>query len=394
MAEIVFVLFNLPALAVLISAILLLTRGKSSKSIRNHMAMLLVPVALSIAFYAEYYNPFVAAGHIWGFNFMYCLISPFCAPVYFLFLNRFTDVRSTPILNVMVFLPAIIYAAMLVTAQLLMNDAERHAYISNVIFGQSIQIEHSIAYGWMSMIGNHIFKIFVPLEAIVVMVYGEFKLSEYVRLYDDFYSSDKEQNTGRLRRIHTVTILMAAMCVFILIIPVYDLAGNVWLVGTVIFMEVIMVAIGVYYVMQRDYSAENLRFMIASNPVKPAETPLPESMEVEAVPSLIARVESVMVNDKLYLNPELSLVFLAEYLGSNRTYVSKAIKDAKGCNFSDYVNRYRLDYAIDLMTNAPKDAIVVQNIAAQCGCGSIQTFYRYFKLFYNETPTQWIERNK
>jgi YesN/AraC family two-component response regulator len=101
-----------------------------------------------------------------------------------------------------------------------------------------------------------------------------------------------------------------------------------------------------------------------------------------------------MVNDKLYLNPELSLVFLAEYLGSNRTYVSKAIKDAKGCNFSDYVNRYRLDYAIDLMTNAPKDAIVVQNIAAQCGCGSIQTFYRYFKLFYNETPTQWIERNK
>ena len=39
-------------------------------------------------------------------------------------------------------------------------------------------------------------------------------------------------------------------------------------------------------------------------------------------------------------------------------------------------------------------AIVIQNIAMQCGCGSIQTFYRYFKLFYNETPTQWIERNK
>ena len=81
-------------------------------------------------------------------------------------------------------------------------------------------------------------------------------------------------------------------------------------------------------------------------------------------------------------------------MGTNRTYVSKAIKDAKGCNFSDYINRYRLDYAVEQMKSLPKDNIVVQNIALQCGCGSIQTFYRYFKLFYNETPTQWLERNK
>ena len=96
----------------------------------------------------------------------------------------------------------------------------------------------------------------------------------------------------------------------------------------------------------------------------------------------------------LFLNPDLSIVLLSEKVGTNRTYVSKAIKDTKGCNFSDYVNRFRLDYAVELMKNTPKENIVVQNIALQCGCGSIQTFYRYFKLFFNETPTQWIERNK
>ena len=71
-----------------------------------------------------------------------------------------------------------------------------------------------------------------------------------------------------------------------------------------------------------------------------------------------------------------------------------AINDAKGCNFSDYVNRYRLDYALDMMKSLPKEKIIVQNIAMQCGCGAIQTFYRYFKHFYNETPTQWLEKNK
>jgi len=101
-----------------------------------------------------------------------------------------------------------------------------------------------------------------------------------------------------------------------------------------------------------------------------------------------------MRNDNLFLQPDLSLVTLCEKVGTNRTYASKAIKDAKGCNFSDYVNRFRLDYAVELMKATPKDDIIIQNIAMQCGCGSIQTFYRYFKLFYNETPTQWLERNK
>ena len=109
---------------------------------------------------------------------------------------------------------------------------------------------------------------------------------------------------------------------------------------------------------------------------------------------LIARIDEAMEKDNLFLNADLSIVSLAEKVGTNRTYVSKAIKDAKGCNFSDYVNRYRLDYAVAMMKNMPKESIVVQNVALQCGCGSIQTFYRYFKLFFNETPTQWIERNK
>ena len=124
---------------------------------------------------------------------------------------------------------------------------------------------------------------------------------------------------------------------------------------------------------------------------------MPENraLKEESVPStLMERIDYVMKNENLFLQPDLSLTLLCEKVGTNRTYASKAIKDSKGANFPDYVNRFRLDYAVELMKQMPKDDIVIQNIAMQCGCGSIQTFYRYFKLFYNETPTQWIERNK
>jgi YesN/AraC family two-component response regulator len=166
--------------------------------------------------------------------------------------------------------------------------------------------------------------------------------------------------------------------------------------------------------MQLEYSAEEMHgrvenpgYLVESEPLaqSPVQPPVikhqsdPVSKEPlineEAVPiTLIERIDNAMQKDSLFLKSDLSLVSLCELIGTNRTYASKAIKDAKGCNFSDYVNRFRLDYAIQLMKKTPKDEIVVQNIAMQCGCGSIQSFYRYFKLFYNLTPTQWIELNK
>ena len=121
----------------------------------------------------------------------------------------------------------------------------------------------------------------------------------------------------------------------------------------------------------------------------------PVAEEPVATPStLMERIDSAMMNESLFLQPDLSLTALCEKVGTNRTYASKAIKDAKGCNFPDYVNRLRMDYALELMKQTPREDIIIQNIAMQCGCGSIQSFYRYFKLFYNETPTQWMERNK
>ena len=394
MQTVAFILFNLPALAVLISAFFLFFKGRCSRSVRISMTLVLLSFALSMAFYAEYFNPLILKYHFWGFDFMFCLVSPFIAPIYFLFLNRLTDVKKTPTLNALIFLPAILYGAMLVTAHILMSDADRHAYIWNVILGQSIQMDSSLAYDWMVIIGNRIFKVFVPVETIIVMIYGEFRLSTYIRLLEDYYSSTNSGNVNKLRGIHTLTILVAALCLFISIIPVYDVISEIWLIGAVILIEVVLVIMIVTYVMQIEYSAEALQSMIESDSVSASSDPMSERIRLESLPSLIARIDAVMERDELYLRPELSLVTLAEYVGTNRTYVSKAIKDAKGCNFSDYVNRYRLDYAVELMKRTPREDIIVQNVAMQCGCGSIQTFYRYFKLFFKETPTQWIERNK
>ena len=147
MAEtIIYILFSLPGLAILISAIILIVRGEVSARIKRSMTAMLVAVALSILSYAQYYNTGLASRYSWGFDFIYRLLTPFCAPLYYLFINCLTDIKRRPAINVLMFLPAIIYGVLLISAQSLMNSAERHAYICNEILEQEIQMESSIAY--------------------------------------------------------------------------------------------------------------------------------------------------------------------------------------------------------------------------------------------------------
>ena len=396
-----YILFSLPALTVIIATVVLNIRGKCSRRITVSMTAMLIVVGLSMLFYAQYYNVNLAARYSWGFDFLYSLITPFCAPLYFLFINCLTDIKRKPAVNVMVFIPTIIYTVMLVSAQALMDEAERHAYICNEILGQNIQMESSVAYSWMVLVGKRIFEIFMPAQGITVMIYGEFRLNTYIKMLENYHTNYSTGKTIKMRGIHVLTVLVVATGLIMSSIPIYESDDHLALVAIAVIGQMILVSFIVSYVMQLEVSAEDIHElteepempvqMVGVRPVMPVETFRKE--EPQPV-TLIDRIDAAMDKDNLFLDADLSIVSLAEKVGTNRTYASKAIKDAKGCNFSDYVNRYRLDYAVAMMKNMPKESIVVQNVALQCGCGSIQTFYRYFKLFFNETPTQWIERNK
>lgn len=409
MQILLYIFLNLPAAVTLVAAVYLFVNRKKNLTVRMTMALLLAVLALCLICYAQLFNPVLMAHQSWGFEFMYTLLTPFIAPLYFLFVNKLTVVERTPVANVLAFTPAFVYAILLITAQALLSDAERHAYICNVILGESIQTEGSAIYNMMVFVGDRLFKVLVPVQTILVMIYGEFKLTEYVSRLRDFYASKNEGDAVRVRGIHTLTILVSVLFLCISMIPVNEGVEDLWIVLPVVVVEIILMLAIVSYSIRVEYSAANLHEMInGDEPVAADDIPnenaddtsdtfdpqVAISKTLEPVPSLISRLDDAMERERMYLDPSLSLVSLSEHVGSNRTYVAKALKESKSTNFSDYVNHYRMEYALNLMKATPKDKISIQNIAVACGCGSIQTFYRLFKTYYNETPTQWFEKNK
>ncbi len=80
---------------------------------------------------------------------------------------------------------------------------------------------------------------------------------------------------------------------------------------------------------------------------------------------------------------DLSLNMLAEQLNINASYLSMLFKKEIGMTLTDYVNKYRIEHAGNLLlcTNLP-----IKSIAIQCGIPDIYYFTRLFKRIMGTTP--------
>lgn len=98
-----------------------------------------------------------------------------------------------------------------------------------------------------------------------------------------------------------------------------------------------------------------------------------------------------VIDEKMFLDPTLSLISLAENLHTNRTYLSNSIHACYNQNFSDFINHLRINYAIDLMKEEGPGANI-KDIATRSGYNHLQSFYRNFTQIMEMTPKTWISK--
>ena len=114
------------------------------------------------------------------------------------------------------------------------------------------------------------------------------------------------------------------------------------------------------------------------------ETPTGSNAEYRAT------LEEWMQREKPYTNPEFRLMDLRQVLPLNRTYLSQLINAEYGCNFYQFVTRYRIQHARQLMTDHPD--MKMQDVAEQCGFSSPTVFARIFARETGQTPSEWSKR--
>lgn len=92
-----------------------------------------------------------------------------------------------------------------------------------------------------------------------------------------------------------------------------------------------------------------------------------------------------------YLNPDLSLRSMAEYLGLHPNQLSWLINECLGKNFNEFINHYRVE-AFKRLAKDPANAhITVLGLAYESGFNSKTVFNTYFKKETGLTPKQFLK---
>lgn len=104
------------------------------------------------------------------------------------------------------------------------------------------------------------------------------------------------------------------------------------------------------------------------------------------------RLERLMRSQRLYLRPDLTLPELAKAVGCSVNHLSQVINSGFGRSFFDYVNRYRIDRAKELLSELDGHGDSVLNIAFSVGFNSNSAFYTAFKKAVGEAPAQYRRR--
>lgn len=103
------------------------------------------------------------------------------------------------------------------------------------------------------------------------------------------------------------------------------------------------------------------------------------------------KLETMMLEHKSYLDPELTLEKLAALMGIPKHYLTQVLNLRVGKNFYQYINVFRVLQSCELLKEGNGD-FKLEEIAFQSGFNSKTSFNRYFKIQIGCTPSEYKER--
>ena len=162
-------------------------------------------------------------------------------------------------------------------------------------------------------------------------------------------------------------------------------AGSGWWAVWTMLLLLVVAAVFSWWLLNR-YKERKKAQSPAFQPQPVQEAPV--SRGAHETSDLLQRITVLMDERKPYLNPDLKMSDVADVLAVHRNEVSACINSQAGCSFSQFVNRYRVEYAQQLLRSQPD--MKVSAVCEESGFATESSFFRAFKALTGMTPREWI----
>ena len=105
----------------------------------------------------------------------------------------------------------------------------------------------------------------------------------------------------------------------------------------------------------------------------------------------LKRLRQLVEDDRLYLDPSLSIAALARALRLTPQHVSRLVNSGLGVGFTDYVNRLRVDEVRRRLSEPGGASLKIGQLGFDCGFNSASVFYAAFRKFVGKTPSEYLK---
>jgi len=108
--------------------------------------------------------------------------------------------------------------------------------------------------------------------------------------------------------------------------------------------------------------------------------------------TLQSQLNELLIQKKLFKDPELSLSKVADILGTTPKKISYLLNQQLNISFNDYINKQRINEVKTKLHDPSFNNLTIAAIALNAGFSSIPTFQRTFKAVEKMTPKEFKKK--
>lgn len=117
------------------------------------------------------------------------------------------------------------------------------------------------------------------------------------------------------------------------------------------------------------------------------------ALQPEKVDEVVPKLVRLMEEERLFLDPDLTLRDLSQRLRIHYNHLSRIINERFGLNYNDFINRYRIEEAKKKLTDEEQRESTILDILLSTGFYSKSVFNTAFKKFTGITPSEYRKKH-
>lgn len=230
-------------------------------------------------------------------------------------------------------------------------------------------------------------RIICTLEIPFVLYFGWKHINNYNKMVENYYSNTEDKIVTFIKPLMIAFVLTSIASFISNFASRNYFTGSIWLLAipALLFSSIILL-FGFVGLTQNIYTREIVEESIMAE--EPEQEIIPLTPEKENI--MAAEIRRLMDENKLFLQPNLKINDLANMLNTNRSYIYNAINQGIGLSFAEYVNKKRIEYAVQLI-DQDREALLT-DVANKSGFASSSAFYRNFRLYMDCSPSDYQKR--